>query len=119
MKSHKNKGRRFAWPRIHIRKLRSGQTVWVIDTQVAGERIFRRFPTAQKAEDFATDLRAQRQTEGEAAFSIPAALRIQAIESAKMLNPSRGAKPGSVPVVHRACLEVPQPPRPWPRSLSG
>jgi integrase len=87
MKSHKKKSKRFAWPRIHIRKLRSGQTVWVIDTQVAGERIFRRFPTAQKAEDFATDLRAQRQTEGEAAFSIPAALRIQAIESAKMLEP--------------------------------
>jgi hypothetical protein len=87
MKSHKNKDRRFAWPRIHIRKQRSGQTVWVIDTQVAGARIFRRFPTAQKAEDFATNLRAQRQREGEAAFSIPATLRVQAVESAKMLEP--------------------------------
>jgi integrase len=87
MKSRKNKGKRSAWPPIHIRKLPSGQIVWVIDTRVAGERIFRRFPTAQKAEDFAMDLRGQRQREGEAAFSIPAVLRIQAVESAKMLEP--------------------------------
>jgi integrase len=87
MKSRTNKRKRSSWPHIHIRKLPSGQTVWVIDTRVAGERIFRRFPTAQKAEDFASDLRAQRQREGQAAFSIPAALRVQADESAKMLEP--------------------------------
>jgi len=87
MKSRTNKRKRSAWPHIHIRKLPSGQTVWVIDTRVAGERIFRRFPTAQKAEDFATGLRGQRQREGEAAFSVPTALRVQAVESAKMLEP--------------------------------
>jgi len=87
MKSRTNKRKQSSWPRIHIRKMPSGQTVWVIDTRVAGERIFRRFPTAQKAEDFATDLRGQRQREGEALFGIPAALRVQAVECAKMLEP--------------------------------
>jgi integrase len=81
-KSHKR-----SWPRIVTRNLPSGQPVWVIDVRVAGERIFRRFPTAQTAEDFAADLRSQRQREGEAAFSIPAPLRVEAVQAHEKLTP--------------------------------
>jgi hypothetical protein len=41
--------------------LASGQSVWVIDVRVAGERIERRYTTTQDAEYFAADLRSQRQ----------------------------------------------------------
>jgi len=83
--------KRSSWPRIVTRNLPSGQPVWTIDVRVAGERIFRRFPTAQAAEDFAADLRSQRQREGEAAFSIPAALRVEAVKCMDMLTPFPGA----------------------------
>jgi integrase len=83
--------KRSSWPRIVTRNLPSGQPVWTIDVRVAGERIFRRFPTAQVAEDFAADLRSQRQREGEAAFSIPAALRVEAVKCMDMLIPFPGA----------------------------
>jgi integrase len=65
--------------------------VWVIDTRVAGERIFRRYGNAQDAENFAADLRSQRQREGEAAFSIPASLRVEAVKCADKLKPFPGA----------------------------
>jgi hypothetical protein len=84
--SHGKKSRKRSWPRIVTRNLPSGQPVWVIDVRVTGERIFRRFPTAPAAEDFAADLRSQRQREGEAAFSIPAALRVEAVKCADMLT---------------------------------
>ncbi len=87
MKSRTKSGKRSSWPRIHIRKLPSGQTVWVIDTRVASERVFRRFAIAQEADDFAAGLRSQRQKEGEAAFSIPASLRVEAVECAEILRP--------------------------------
>src|ERR1017187_5073159 len=80
------------WPRIHNRR-----GVWIIDTRgvkhdaagkrVKGDRIYRSFATAKEAEDFANDLRKQRQEQGAAAFSIPAALREQAIECATLLEP--------------------------------
>src|SRR5262245_3321386 len=91
IQSHGKSRKRSTWPRIVTRNLPSGQSVWVIDVRVAGERIFRRFPTAQAAEDFAADLRSQRQREGEAAFSIPASLRVEAVKCHDMLTPFPGA----------------------------
>jgi integrase len=55
--------------------------------RVAGKRIFRRYTTAQDAEDFAAGLRSQRQKEGQAAFSITAPLRVEAAECAELLAP--------------------------------
>src|SRR5664280_183462 len=81
------KSRKESWPRIHKRKLPSGQIVWVIDTRVDGERIFRRFATGQEADDKAAELRTQRQREGKAAFGIPAPLRIEAAKCSDMLLP--------------------------------
>jgi integrase len=89
--SHTKSRKKSSWPRIHTRKLPGGQSVWVIDARVAGERIFRRYSTAQEAEDFAAELRSQRQREGEAAFSIPASLRVEAVKCSDMLSPFPGA----------------------------
>ena len=83
--------KRSSWPRIVTRKLPSGQPVWIIDVRVTGERVFRRYKTAQDAEDFATELRSQRQREGAAAFSIAAPLRVEAVKCAEMLTPYPGA----------------------------
>jgi len=91
MNSRTNTRKRSLWPRIHTRKRPSGQPVWVIDTRVAGQRIFQRFSAAQTAQDFAADLRSQRQREGDAAFSVPAALRVEAVRCAAMLAPFPGA----------------------------
>ena len=87
MKSRTNKGKRQTWPKIHTGKMPGGQPCWIIDTQIDKKRIFRRFTIAQEADDFAADLRAQRQREGEAAFSIPATVRIEAVECADLLKP--------------------------------
>jgi len=81
------KKRKQSWPPIHTRNPEGGQTVWVIDTRVAGKRFFRRFTVSQDAEDFASELREQRKREGAAGFAIPAALREQAIECAALLEP--------------------------------
>lgn len=91
MKSRTNTRTRSSWPRIHTRNRPSGQPVWVIDTRVAGQRIFQRFSAAQMAEDFAAVLRSQRRRDGDAAFSVPAALRVEAVRCAAMLAPFPGA----------------------------
>lgn len=87
MKSRTRSRKKSSWPRIHTRKLPSGQTVWVIDTRVNGERVFRRYTVAQEAVDKAAELRSQRQREGSAAFTLPAAVRVEASKCIEKLKP--------------------------------
>lgn len=76
-----------SWPRIHTQMLPSGQRSFVIDVQVDGTRIFRRFSTMKDAEEEAGKLRAQREQEGNAGFSLPAAIRVAAARCSEKLTP--------------------------------
>jgi integrase len=81
------KSSKVSWPRIHTQSLPSGQRSFVIDVQVAGSRIFKRFYTMKEAEAEAVKLREQRQREGTAGFELPAAIRVEAVKAVEMLKP--------------------------------
>ena len=87
MKAESNalKSRTSSWPRIHTQTLPSGQPSFVIDVQLAGSRIFRRFTTTKDAEREAAKLRAQRDREGNSAFELPLRIRVEAAKCVEML----------------------------------
>lgn len=76
---------RSSWPKIHTQTLPSGQSSFVIDVQLDGKRIFRRFTTVKDAETEADNLRGQRDREGKAGFDLPLRTRVDAAKCVEML----------------------------------
>jgi integrase len=75
------------WPPIHELTYTSGKRVWQVACQVNGERVRETFKTKGEAETRAAEIRTKVDNEGQAAFNIPPALRVEAIECAALLQP--------------------------------
>jgi integrase len=74
------------WPPIHEVKYASGRTAWQVACQVNGECLRETFPTKGEAESRAAPIRAQVENEGQAAFSLPAAIRTEAVRAVEKLT---------------------------------
>lgn len=83
----KTKAPRNVWPFIKQRAYGNGTLGWQVDarTKDGGER--RTFPTKTEAETFAHLQRVKRQNEGDSAFALPAADRIDAETALGILKP--------------------------------
>jgi integrase len=81
------KTNRKLWPPIHRLTYTSGQTGWQVACMLKGERIRETFPIRQEAETRAAQIRQQRDNEGVAAFTLPSAARIEAVNCGEMLKP--------------------------------
>jgi len=77
------------WPPIHALTYTSGKTAWQVACMVNGQRIRDTYPTKAEAEDRATEIRTQVENEGRAAFTMPTAVRVEAIRAAKQLAPHK------------------------------
>jgi integrase len=75
------------WPPIHKLSYTSGTTGWQVACMLKGERIRETFPTLKEAETRAAQIRQQRDNEGAAAFALPAAARVEAVNCGEMLRP--------------------------------
>lgn len=76
-----------AWPPIAARTYPSGETGWMVACQVDGKRIRETFPTKGEAESRAAQIRAQVQSEGNAAFSLDSSIRVEAVRAVEKLSP--------------------------------
>ena len=74
------------WPPIHEIVYTSGKHVWQVACQVNGERVREVFSTKKQAEAKAAKIRLRVTREGQAAFDIPVALRVEATECAALLK---------------------------------
>src|SRR5207245_2202181 len=63
--------------------------VWQVACQVNGERVRETFKTKCEAETRAAEIRTKVDNEGQAAFNIPPALRVEAVECAALLQPHK------------------------------
>jgi len=77
------------WPPIHALTYTSGKTAWQVACMVNGQRIRDTYPTKAEAEDRATEIRTQVENEGRAAFTMPTAVRVEAIRAVKQLAPHK------------------------------
>ena len=75
------------WPPIHELHYASGKVGWQVACQVNGERIRETFPTKGEAESRAAQIRVQVENEGQAAFSLPASIRTEAVRAVEKLTP--------------------------------
>ena len=75
------------WPPIHELHYASGKVGWQVACQVNGERIRETFPTKGEAESRAAQIRLQVENEGQAAFSLPASIRTEAVRAVEKLTP--------------------------------
>ena len=75
------------WPPIHELHYASGKVGWQVACQVKGERIRETFPTKGEAESRAAQIRLQVENEGQAAFSLPASIRTEAVRAVEKLTP--------------------------------
>ena len=76
-----------SWPLILQREYPSGKTAFQIAVMVDGQRIRETFKTRSEAEARAQEIRAMRQREGAAAFTLPMEHRIEAAKSLDKLKP--------------------------------
>lgn len=87
-KKRKSKAPQQHWPHVYTRRYPSGQVAYVIDLGlVDGKRERQAFKTKDEAETFAEQARIKRQNEGLAAFSLPAAVRVEALKASELLQP--------------------------------
>jgi len=75
------------WPPIHELHYASGKVGWQVACQVKGERIRETFPTKGEAENRAAQIRVHVENEGQAAFSLPASIRTEAVRAVEKLTP--------------------------------
>ena len=83
----KSKRKKDLWPPIHRLTYTSGKTAWQVACMLKGERIREAFPTKEKAETRAAQIRQMVDNEGAAAFSLPADARAEAAKCVEMLKP--------------------------------
>ncbi|MBM3861245.1 MAG: hypothetical protein FJ395_16580 [Verrucomicrobia bacterium] len=79
------------WPPIHELTYTSGQTAWQVACMIGGKRIREAYPTKAEAETRAAEIRLQVENEGKAGFDCPVALRVEAVECEKMLQPFKAS----------------------------
>ncbi|MGD0651881.1 MAG: hypothetical protein ABSA97_12215 [Verrucomicrobiia bacterium] len=84
--THKSKSKP-SWPPILQREYPSGKTAFQIAVMVDGKRIRETFKTRAEAEARAQEIRAMRQREGAAAFTLPMEHRVEAAKSLDKLRP--------------------------------
>ena len=77
------------WPPIHELTYTSGEHRWQVACQVNGERIREAFKTKGEAETRAAEIRLKVDNDGQAAFNIPTALRVEAVRAAAELAPHK------------------------------
>ena len=77
------------WPPIHALTYTSGKTAWQVACMVNGQRIRDTYPTKAEAEDRATEIRTQVENEGRSAFTMPTAVRVEAVRAVKQLAPHK------------------------------
>jgi integrase len=87
MTTAKTKTKTKLWPPIHELHYASGKVGWQVACQVNGERIRETFPTKGEAESRAAQIRLQVENEGQAAFSLPASIRTEAVRAVEKLTP--------------------------------
>jgi len=75
-----------SWPPILAREYPSGKTAFQIAVMVDGQRIRETFKTRAEAETRAQEIRAMRQREGAAAFTLPMEHRVEAAKSLDKLR---------------------------------
>ncbi len=75
------------WPPIHKLTYTNGGTGLQVACMVNGERIRETFKTVKEAETRAAQIRQQRDNEGAAAFTLPSAARVEAVNCGEMLKP--------------------------------
>jgi integrase len=79
------------WPPIHELTYTSGKTGWQVACMVNGQRIRETYPTKAEAEDRAAEIRTQVENEGRAAFTMPTAVRVEAVRAVKKLAPHKAS----------------------------
>ena len=77
------------WPPIHALTYSSGKTAWQVACMVNGQRIRDAYPTKAEAETRAAEIRIQVENEGRAAFTMPAAVRVEAHKAVEKLAPHK------------------------------
>lgn len=75
------------WPPIHELTYTSGKRAWQVACMVNGRRIREAYPTKAEAETRAAEIRIQVENEGRAAFTMPAAVRVEAQKAVEKLAP--------------------------------
>jgi len=79
------------WPPIHELTYTSGKTGWQVACMVNGQRIRETYPTKAEAEDRAAEIRTQVENEGRAAFTMPTAVRVEAVRAVEKLAPHKAS----------------------------
>ena len=73
------------WPPIHVLTYTSGKTAWQVACMVNGQRIRKTYPIKAEAETHAAEIRIQVENEERAAFTMPSAVRVEAVSAVKQL----------------------------------